>query len=316
VEQQEAAPERPAPRTRARTVGQMDLTSSVRRERERHQAQRAFSLIDLIRRQDAIPDEDRDFAYMHVSTLINHCPRKLFLMSQDQLRDSRRITGRDRIMWRIGRAVEKHLRDSLIAQLGKENVVGWWKCLCGNRDHIGRGVDLHCSDCGKAVDRYHELPFRNDEYGLMGRPDFMYLVGDVLYVVEFKSKAIRSFTEITSAEPQHILQLGCYERLVREGLDGLGLDFEVRPEGFVLYGAKDYPPPHIQPYKEFNINLEQQWLVSEVDRLFNIATAYKAAKANPRAGTPLPPRLAACSSPESSTASKCVACTSCFARRT
>lgn len=276
----------------------------------------------LLHRQDSYAEESRQGTdRVHASTLTGEwCARRhaIFFRHGASLNTSSSPRSADRLLWTIGKAVEHHIRSSIIADLGPERCLGVWHCFCrmpaDRSEYAGKmysgfgGKQEKCTVCKSAPVNYAELSLSPHDVPVSGNPDLIYASdGNVLRPIEIKSKKLALFEALTAPDADHIAQVGLYIPLLRRVAPP---GYSVDGMGHVIYGAKDYPRPGVSPYKDFVVseplNAEPSLLGAERD-LGEILRG--------NANAPLPARLPACESPASSRAKRCGACTLCFQLR-
>jgi hypothetical protein len=262
---------------------------------------------------DGAPEEIRSGSeYIHVSSLIDYCARREGLAFSNRLAGGsprlRRVMAADRIIWAIGRAVESHVRSQFVEGTRGEGIIGEWSCRCGQLTRKGSMPRTSCATCGTPASRYGEFTLRDDTRKVVGNPDLLYTRPDTgaVRVIEIKSMNVNQYKELTQPVAYHVLQAACYHRLLSEN----GFD----PDSIVsiFYACKDFHP---KPYKEFHVEIDDH-LRARIADLFDLASQraewIELRKAG--AGSDLPERLAACSSPTTTRAKNCSECVGCFSR--
>lgn len=292
-------------------------------------ALKSNTITKLIVEADKVPDPPRvsESGYIHVSSLIRgECPRFLALQKKHKHYKNEFANGATRLMWEIGRAVERHIRAQLIATLPPEQVYGCWKCPCyrekGNhknpskprgRFREGFAKDSgSCSFCGQPAMIYVEVDLTSELYRVCGHPDLILVFDGLLYILEIKSLTNsksandkkEGFDTLEKPFVTHVLQSASYNRMAVPLARRLGIP--LAKEVIILYASKDFngfKSPY--PYKEFHVNPFPYKNV--IQSLFADAkTAYEGAEGV------LPPRLDACTSASSKTACNCPLVHSCF----
>lgn len=212
--------------------------------------------------QDRLPEMRRlgQPGYVHVSSLIGFCPRRSYLAAESDQRISQSVTGGHRVMWRIGRAVEAHVREQFIHG-NRINVFGIWRCLCGHVTHQGHyPVDRRCERCGDPAEHYHELPLFDHEARVVGNPDLLFRFGQKLAVLEIKSMNKKQWDDLAAPLGDHVFQAVSYARLLRHNR------YPTRREVSIVYITKDFR--YGSPYKEFHVDSENPRLTGMVDAAF------------------------------------------------
>jgi hypothetical protein len=286
------------------------MQEHVRPQRVRNRAQRPAAapalsegyITRMVEEADAQPDSSRvREGYIHVSSLLSFCPRLYRLAAVDDIPIVNLPRAGDRIVWALGRAAEKHVRDAVLAHVGLGNVYGVWRCNCGMVAYEGLHRELRCTHCATPANNFGELPVFDHELRISGSPDIQLHDAGSRRIVEIKSINKREFEELERPKPDHVFQASFYVDLLRV------MGEPVHEELAIFYVCKDYT--FRSPYREFHVGAG--------DMAMQIAAA-KASVAQLRAcemGGALPPKLPVCSSAATPTARKCVACASCFGRR-
>lgn len=254
--------------------------------------------------------------YTHVSSLIDGCPRQYALILDNGMRPLREASTSDKFVWAMGRSVENHIRSSYIEATDALNVYGIWACSCGDKQVHGFRPSLAdvCESCRKPASKYQEYTIFNDEYQLVGNPDFLiYLTGQGLRVVEIKSikgnpdgqSGSYGFDTLTNPVSNHVVQALAYRRLLQ--LSGLLVDNFVT----IIYANKDYKfrDTMANKYKEYIVDATTTLATNMVLPIFEQAAeiaAYRKDKI-------IPARVKCCdmSNPH---AKKCPALVQCFSR--
>lgn len=254
--------------------------------------------------------------WIHVSALVNgECLRAVQIASKEKLDAKVRPRPSDRLLWAIGKAVEAHIRESMIDMYGRHNVLGQWECRCGGLKYTGIGNDKKCKVCSGLATKYFEYHILNEETMLSGSPDLLIRKKEKApwTVAEIKSIKVVGKGGVRNATPEfhtimapvrnHSLQVLSYQRLLR--MNGV----DVTDDTLVCYGAKDYVME--SPYKFFTLDAESPENVMAVDYLFDLAKEYRSAITKKK----LLPRIGLCSSCTTTKAKGCPCVTSCFSSR-
>lgn len=260
------------------------------------------SVLDM---RDAIPNPSRAGrpGFVHASALISLCPRQQTLMVESGMTVEERITGAHRVMWRIGRAVEDHVRTQLIDGL-VGRTLGLWTCRCHSpREHKGfkPRASVKCHNCNGVLDQYNELTLFDVVNHVSGNPDLVLCQDESYISVEIKSMVKHQWDDLRAPLPNHVIQVAAYRHLLRTN------GYPVHSDVALIYCAKDFAWG--SPYKEYHVNVSTAEMESTMDSLFDNAREYVQ---NLRAGT-LPERRM-CTDPRSSIARKCPVSGPCFAR--
>lgn len=184
---------------------------------------------------------------MHVSEAIDDfCDRKHFLLcNQENKPRVRRTTLADRVVWAIGRATEQVVKEAVIAEQGKNNCYGVWKCMCENLVTFGFGKDpfnTKCSTCKTSVlSKYFEATLQLEDL-IRGNPDLLVRFAPTgkLTVVECKSMTGELFKDLKAPKIDHIMQAFFYLKLMETLQDRFkGVDIDT-DRFFVHYVNKNY----------------------------------------------------------------------------
>lgn len=211
-------------------------------------------LVDMLKGQDNKLEHNRSASFdghIHVSSLLDFCPRRLFLSNKYEQDQYKAVDGNMRIVWAMGRAVENHIRTQLIAS-NPEDSFGNWSCVCGDcyiESSYKPSPEEGCSRCGSSVDVYEEHTLRHDEAGVVGNPDFIIRVNDLLVPVEIKSINAKEFDTLTAPKGDHVFQVSSYHKILREQYPDLPLSNNC----IILYANKDFKWMET-PYKQFVID--------------------------------------------------------------
>jgi hypothetical protein len=258
-------------------------------------------LTGLIQQGDDQADPSRVAeGYVHLSSLLNFCPRMFRLMAKVTEPLMTYPKSADRVMWAIGRALEHHVRTQVISSVTTRNVYGRWVCKCGETELEGRGTLAVCNVCKTPVNGFREIPVFDHGLRISGSPDLILVHGSKFRVVEIKSMNKTAFEALTAPVANHIFQVNGYVRM----LEAAG--HEVHDKAIIIYVMKDYAWK--SPYKEFHV--EKGALSSVLDSAFEQVRLFRQSESK---GS-MPPKLSACSSPDSTVAKKCplmVRCWSC-----
>jgi len=281
------------------------MVSKVRRAPSRTRSAEmtvADTLKSLVERQDSMTERSRvSDGYVHVSSLLNFCPRKWRLVQMSNAELSNFPKSADRVMWMIGRAAEHHVRTSIMKSLDWGGIYGRWSCVCGKHSYEGFCKSTAtCNSCSDLTRTYGELSVFDEELKVVGNPDMLLSVEKNLRVVEIKSMNKREFDSMSAPKPNHVFQAACYHRI-------LSSRFEMSPLVTIFYVCKDYSFAG-SPYQEFSVPADD--VRPLVDLAFEQVRLLREAEEN----NTLPDRLEACASPHTATAKKCEMCVQCFSR--
>ena len=247
----------------------------------------------------------RDGKYIHISDLINKCPRVIAIhyVHKKQLYGMS-MSHQLGFTFRQGEAMASYMEDHVKRTL-PEHMYGGWSCKCGKEKRenttYSKVSELECKVCGSGLDNYHELFVADEEYQISGSIDITLLFGKTYHVNELKSikkDGDDGFVGLTQAKPIHRIQALFYVWLLtRAGK-------LVHPEFSVFYMNKAYGWRMEDQVKEYVINYKDyaHTLESYLDDAKDIKIA--------REGGPLPPRI--CNDTYERKAKDCELCTLCF----
>jgi len=198
-----------------------------------------------------------------------------------------------RIVWALGRAAERHVRDSLLDSM-RGNAVGVWSCVCGKKSRLGKfQQEDKCGTCQSPLSIYGEHRAVSPSGNVSGSIDFLYQDEVEDYgVLEIKSIQKADYEKLTAPLTSHRDQCNFYVHLLR--LRGLRV-----ARASVLYVAKDAVSG--SPYKVYEIPLEIQPSVLQ---------AHKDAEESFQ--EEIPAKRSGCGTPSSPIARKCSQCAMCF----
>lgn len=238
--------------------------------------------------------------YTHVSSLIGACVRQHALAKRFEIEHLETVTGGHRVMWEIGRAVERHARSGFIESREARDVYGDWRCRCKQASHIGFRPDRTCFACCEPLDQYHEPVLRDEDNRIIGSPDMTVVLGSYYYLpVEIKSMNKEQFDKLEAPLMDHINQAAMYRYLYK--LAG----FAVHDKVIIHYTKKEFQWG--SPYKEFHVDCTAPAIETMVD--MTIDTARRIALAVEH-GTA--PARTICQSPTNSKAKACPVAHLCF----
>jgi hypothetical protein len=266
---------------------------------------------NMLDTQDAIPEKTRSATYagyVHVSSLSgNFCAREYAIAQHEDLQLFETLTGGHKVTFRIGRAVESHVRENIIKGHGKENIFAMWKCECQiDKPFPEEGTyrvglwkpHIACKKCNKPLDVFDEPTIKDETNGVSGRPDLVVYHGKTLHITEVKSIKKEAWEELTEPLESHVKQNIFYPPLLRS------LDLPVSNLVTFVYVTKDFKWG--SPYKTFTIDITQGRYKALREELLAEAKQVKTFKETGES----PPRI--CLTENSPLAKKCRVCFRCF----
>jgi hypothetical protein len=261
--------------------------------------------LDAISKYDNIPQLLRTpigpNSYIHSSSLENFCARRAAILDKENRVPREYVQGSMKVVWAIGRAVEKHVRDALINSLGKSNFHGKWHCKCGKTTHVGTYADITCKVCNTKASNYDELTIYSEEHKIAANPDLIFLTPSKQQtVIEIKSMNKEEYDKLEEPKSMHVRQASRYVSLKR--MDGQ----TVSPNVIIIYVRKDFLFKNI--YKIYSVNVDDPNLILAFKEELDQAT-----KLRKYHETKELPERELCSSMFSTMAKKCPSCNACFA---
>ncbi len=204
-------------------------------------------LKSMIEVQDHIPEPSRlseDSEYIHVSSLLDLCPRQYWIARKHKVKLSSSPYSSDRIVWEIGKSLERHV----VKQVREYH-----------------GFDLVWTN-------KHVL---NNEYRIMGAADLWIKISNSIIVIsEIKTMNKNDFDKLKKPITDHVLQAAMYRWLYNEYYG----DTQAHDTVILLYVCKDYARG--SPYKEFHVDVNTPVIQSGVERALELAMELKEAKDN------------------------------------
>ena len=265
-------------------------------------------LVNMVRGEDNKVEVNRSATFdglIHVSSLLDFCPRRLFLSNkygQDQVHS---VDGNMRIVWAMGRAVETHIRAQII-EADPDNCFGNWLCDCG-RNKINSTfrppADTKCVRCDTHIGIYDEHTLTHRGKRVVGNPDLFLRVAGKLVPIEIKSMNAAEFAKLSAPKGDHVFQVSAYHKTFKEEYGHLPV--ELADHCIILYANKDFKWGK-NPYKQFTI--EGDAIDNTLEESFTDAkTAAEAIEADI-----IPNRLPACTEVGCRKAKGCALKTLCF----
>lgn len=267
-------------------------------------------ITDILEAVDISPDPPREEGgHMHASTLLNNPCVRAFALEQKYKPNYAKVVNRgQRVIWTLGRAAERHVRDSLIKGM-PEAVYGLWRCACGHTKLAGTAsfayANRKCGKCRLPITRYVEHTLVDEQRGVMGNPDLLFKFGSPLTVVECKSINDKGFAELVKEDRpngDNACQALYYRRMAqRSGL-------AVSDYAIILYVLKDYKWNQ-SPYREFRVREQDRGYAANLNMMDRVADDINKVR---KGECGMPKRLAECTSCDSKKAKVCKVCALCF----
>ncbi len=143
-------------------------------------------LKSMIEVQDRIPEPSRlseDSEYIHVSSLLDLCPRQYWIARKHKVKLSSSPYSSDRIVWEIGKSLERHVVKQLKAYHG-------WEFVLSN--------DI----------------LTDVEYFITGAADIeIDMANNMVVIAEIKTMNKRDFDKLERPITEHVLQVAMYQWL-------------------------------------------------------------------------------------------------------
>lgn len=264
----------------------------------------AEGLKRLLDTQDNIPDQTRtgQAGHIHVSSLIGFCDRRhaLLRLYGSAVPELRTVDGAMKIVWAMGRAIETHVRASLLAADGR-HAFGVWTCPCRQDSHRGHRPDRLCPRCNQRLSTYNEYTLVDESAGVAGNPDYIRHINNLMQPFEIKSMNKKAWDVLTISKGDHVFQVAWYWHLLHR------LGFEMHNRCLIIYVSKDYS--FGSPYKVFEIDPREPTLVMQIETASAMAVSAHRAVAD----NSVPARVC-CTSFNDPMAKKCPAVGQCFSR--
>lgn len=217
-----------------------------------------YHVSKLVAQSDRSPEVARSGGnpdgYLHLSSLIDACNREHCISRQHGEPMSSAPSGPMRVVWRLGRAAEKHVRDGVIKARDFNGIYGRWTCQCNSDSYTGTFQPGRvCSVCKRQVSLYREPVLRNDLYRVVGSPDLTLIELGYHLVIEIKSMNKEQYDALDGPLYDHVMQACGYWWMYEQ------LGFRMMPEVRILYVRKDFKFSNANPgtidsiYREFRV---------------------------------------------------------------
>lgn len=222
----------------------------------------------ILSEKNTTPEVFRHGDYLHVSDLLKECVRKVALadlLKKRILKDPLHLN--IELVFEQGHAVENFLVNQLTRR-SPSKIWSRWTCRCRlievrgtyeeARDHA------HCIKCGSPAKYHNEVSYQDDEYLLSGSVDIHYVEDGAFIPLESKSDNANKWMERHKAEPDHVLQVLNYWRMMRN--KGLPMHDKAvvaytGKDVYRTYPVKEYPQHASKSMKRLEPLLEEaaQW---------------------------------------------------------
>lgn len=265
----------------------------------------ATPMLDILKKARNMGRPARSNTHLHVSELIGKCIRRIAIVERLGLPASaQNLSLTDALTFAQGDAIHDTLRSR--AMSGASNLVwGHWECACKTTStqepclHSQVDPEETCPACHHHLTNYKEVPMFNDEYMIVGTPDFLIYIPEsrALHVNELKSIAHDTWKDLVRPVPEHLIQALFYWYLMH------GLGYRLTSRISLVYATKGWMFSG-NPTKEFTFDAREH--LKRLDPYIDEARRIKLA----RAGGALPKRI--CVSETATDAKKCDVCKSCF----
>lgn len=270
---------------------------------------------DVVRAADKEVEYVRSSGFIHVSDLNSLCRRKVALVEKHSIKLRKSVNGAMRVLWKMGKAAEHHIRSQVITSWNYENIIGQWRCPCETLTYPGffkRGVTCH--RCRFEANIYEEFDLVDHSLRICGHPDLLLYVNGEVVPVEIKSVKYNPpaskpsdkecFVALSTASeplPNHAFQVTTYRKMLADRNT-----LPISRYAIVYYVAKDYQFKDV--YKEFHIDASTGVTLQQVNNRFELVRQLRQEQASGE----LAPRLGGCGSSDSPMAKNCQVCTTCF----
>lgn len=261
-----------------------------------------FHVTRLVEAQDRVPEFTREAAedgFTHVSTLVNiGCERRVALAKKYNSVQHKTVTGGHKVMWKIGRAVEDHVRKQVITSRQGNGVYGVWICHCEQTQHTGFKPEATCRLCHRPLLTYKEPTLKDTTAMITGAPDLTLRDRGFFYPTEVKSMNPDQFKDLDRPLPDHVAQVLMYQELYQRA------GFQMHDNVVLLYVNKGFRwGSRDLVYKEYHIDGQTETARIIVRDLIELAERLASGRVAPRT---------LCSKPTNPTARSCEQCHLCF----
>lgn len=264
-------------------------------------------VIGHLRSSPSVYNHQRGGDHLHVSDLLGKCVRKLALarrfgtsLPPERINDGLGLT------FAQGDAIHDFVKNRVAAG-HPDKMYGTWGCTCGasrtdTMRTLAGAAGMSCGKCGSALTQYHEARIVDEEYGIVGSPDFLLYLERLraYHITEVKSISGTLFKELVRPQPNHVLQVTFYWHLMNRA------GFSLTDRASILYSNKEFS--FKSPYREFSVDAPDQ--AKRLEPYIEDAKAYKASLG----GGPLPLR-SVCATPDTTEAKSCPLRDMCFASK-
>ncbi len=228
--------------------------------------------------QDAIPRQSRpsEDSMLHVSSLVDLCPRQYALARQMNVTMYRPVRAQDRVIWTMGLAAEDHVVRQFTAAHGETHM-------------------------------FRDQTFFVEELNLVGRPDAGIQVAQRCWaMLEVKSMNRPDFEALEAPLADHVIQAALYRWMMNNGGCPAMPGHYAHTHVILLYVCKDFTWRG-DPYKEFHVDCTSERVVYQVEVALDLAEDLVDAMS----ATRIPPRVQ-CEDEECSRAKACPVAHLCF----
>lgn len=216
----------------------------------------------------------REDSHIHVSDLLDFCPRKiaLCLKFKKHVHTRKYIPPATAFTFDIGNAIQSVLVKRY-RKTGK--LIGTWLCAsCGISFF---GLDTGCPECKNNLLIYKDTTIKLNKYGVpvIGNIDILLLSEDNYHIIitEIKSIKPEGFDELKDkAELPHRKQLALYLWLLEQGASIVCDTYNINLADYVVdtkYGVVEYccKTQKPMPFNTFDVDIDQKIIKRVEDKL-------------------------------------------------
>ena len=231
------------------------------------------SIVDILKNADkeiAVSQSRANPEFVNVSALSKLCAREYYFTNQhkNKIRSAQYVASNTRVTFKMGRAIEEHVREQLLTQMSITKVLGMWnRVLYGkhtyeifNKDlNIMETLELRFGEESDKLVNFREIDLWDKVNKIKGHPDWVFLdKNGKLTVVEIKSISSKNWELHFLKAPNKIHALKEHKEQVLPYVYRLGtLPFikekklDINQYGQIVYVCKDWRSKHDKE-KQYN----------------------------------------------------------------
>ncbi len=243
------------------------------------------SIVDILKKADkkiALSKSRANPDFVNVSALSKLCAREYYFTNKhkNKIRSAQYVASNTRVTFKMGRAIEEHVREQMLSELPITRVLGMWnRVLYGkhvyevfNKElNITERLELRFGEDSDTLANFREIDLCDDVNKIKGHPDWVFLdTNGKLTVVEIKSISSKNWELHFLASPDKISPLKEHIEQVLPYVYRLGIlpfikenSLGINQIGKVVYVCKDWRAKHDKEkqygydsmYREFSVNL-------------------------------------------------------------